>query len=72
MKCPEYIKKALIRRANHAEAFTVLDCMIQEFLDKHNILVEEYDICGGCESYVNPHSSSKRILKAIEESEDTE
>lgn len=27
---------------------------------------EEYDINGGCESYVNPYQSSNRILCAVE------
>ena len=26
------------------------------------IVVEKYDICGDCESYVNPPDSSKRII----------
>ena len=54
MKCPQYIKDMLMSRAHHAERFTSLDVDIQEWLDKHGITVEEYDICGGCESYVNP------------------
>ena len=65
MKCPKYIEEALRRRANHAAKFTSLDVMIMEFLEKNDIIVEEYDICGGCESYVNPHDSSRRILEAI-------
>lgn len=71
MKCPKYIKEALIQRAKCAERFTELDYMISEWLDTHNIEVEEYDICGGCESYVNPFDSSRRIITAIEEAEDT-
>lgn len=66
MKVPKYIKQALESRANHAERFTYLDCIIFEFLDKHGIPYEEYDINGGCESYVNPHASSDRLLRAIE------
>lgn len=66
MKVPKYIKQALESRANYAERFTHLDCIIFKFLDKHGILHEEYDICGGCESYVNPHASSDRLLRAIE------
>lgn len=65
MKCPKYIEKALLRRANHAAAFSTLDVEIMEFLEKNDIEVEEYDICGGCESYVNPYDSSRRILEAI-------
>ena len=66
MKVPKYIKQALESRANYAERFTRLDCIIFEFLEKHNISCEGYDINGGCESYVNPHSSIDRILRAIE------
>ena len=56
----------LMRRAKYTSAFTDIDCTIQEWLDKYGIVVEEYDICGGCESYVNPYSSSRRIIEAIE------
>ena len=56
-------------RANHAAKFTDIDVAVHEWLDKHGIIVEEFDICGGCESYVNPHASSKRIIEAIEEFE---
>lgn len=68
MKCPKYIKDALRRRANHATQFTNLDVMIADWLEKQGLLdkVELYDICGGCESYVNPDSSSARILELIE------
>lgn len=68
MKCPKYIKKALEQRADCACKFTELDVMIGEWLEKHDLLykVEEYDIHGGCESYVNPDSSSARILEVIE------
>ena len=68
MKCPKYIKEALKQRANCAARFTELDVMIGDWLEKHNLLdsVESYDICGGCESYVNPYSSSYRILEVIE------
>lgn len=71
MKVPKYIKQALKSRANHAQRFTHLDCIIAEFLDRYNIPCEEYDIYGGCESYVNPHDSSNRILRAIENHKNT-
>lgn len=68
MKCPKYIKDALQQRAKCADRFTELDVMIAEWLEKHDLiyLVEDYDIHGGCESYVNPSNSSERILKVIE------
>lgn len=56
MKCPQYIKNMLMRRAKHAADFTELDVAISEWLDTHGIEVEEYDICGGCESYVIPQT----------------
>ena len=66
--CPKYIKEALTQRAKCASRFTELDVMIGEWLEKHNIYdkVEHYDISGGCEAYVNPDSSSARILEVIE------
>ena len=69
MKCPQYIKDMLMARAHHAERFSSLDWDVQEWLDKHGIEVVECDICGGCESYVNPRDSSKRIIQAIEDFE---
>ena len=67
MKCPRYIEDALRQRANCAARFTELDVMIAEWVEKHDLLylVEEYDIHGGCESYVNPDASSARILEVI-------
>lgn len=69
MKCPKYIKTALLKRASYASKFTMMDVIISEWVDKHQIQVEEYDIYGGCESIVNPYSSIRRILEAIEEKE---
>lgn len=70
MKCPKYIKQMLIQRAACAEKFTELDIAIKKWLEKNDLLdlVEDYDICGGCESYVNPFASSARILEIIENS----
>ena len=68
MRCPNYIRKALIKRAKCAATFTDLDLEISEWLEKNDLLnlIEDYDIHGGCESYVNPYDSSFRILKVIE------
>jgi hypothetical protein len=46
------------------------DVIIVEFLEKHGIEVEEFDIVGGCEMYVNPYSSAARVLEAIERSKE--
>ena len=45
--------------------FSIQDEVIRKFLERNNIEVEEFDISGGCESYVNPVDSSNRILEAI-------
>lgn len=70
MKCPKYIKQALLSRANHAERFLVLDAMLTEWLEKNSIQVDGCDIDGGVEAYANPHDSSSRILEAIEAKEE--
>lgn len=67
MKCPKYIKDLCYRRANAAGKFIGYDYKIYEWLEEHNIEVNSYDILTGCESIVNPYSSSDRIIKAIEE-----
>ena len=70
MKCPKYIKEMLLQRAACSTKFTELDIAIKKWLEKNGLLdlVEDYDICGGCESYVNPFASSDRILEIIENS----
>lgn len=65
MKCPKYITEALNKRATCAINFSIHDSTISRFLDKHGIEVEDFDIRGGCESYINPVDSSNRILRAI-------
>lgn len=67
MKCPKYIKDLCYKRAKAASKFMDYDFEIYNWLEDHNIQVEDYDINTGCESIVNPYSSSDRIIKAIEE-----
>ena len=69
MKIPKRIETLLERRAKAAEVFTHCDCEIMDWLEKHNLYseVEEFDICGGCEAYVNPRASISRIKQVIEE-----
>lgn len=38
---------------------------LQEWLDKNEIYVEDYDQIGGAEMFVNPDESARRVLKAI-------
>ena len=66
MRCPQYIKDLCIRRAKAATKFMDYDYEIAEWLEKHNIEVEDFDIHTGCESICNPYPSSYRIIKAIE------
>ena len=70
MKCPKYMSELCIKRAKAAEKFCAYDWEIAEFLDKHHIYVEDYDIHTGCESIVNPRASSNRIIEAIENAEE--
>lgn len=65
MKIPKYIEKALERRAKAAEIWNRNDLIISEFIDKHNIIAEDYDYHGGCEAIVNPWTSSSRVAEAI-------
>ena len=67
MKCPKYIKDLCYRRAKAASKFIDYDYKIYEWLEDHNVQVEDFDILTGCESIVNPYASSDRIIKAIEE-----
>lgn len=65
MKVPKYIEKALERRARAANQWNSNDLIISEFIDKHKIVVEDYDYHGGCEAIVNPWTSSRRVYDAI-------
>ena len=65
MKVPKYIEEALRKRAEFADRFNHYDYVITNFINNNGIEAEEYDYCGGCESIVNPHSSSARIHEAI-------
>lgn len=66
MKCPKYIKELCMKRARAASKFLDYDWDIAQWLDDHNISVEECDIRTGCESLCNPFPSSRRIIEAIE------
>ena len=67
MKCPKYIEDLCKKRAEYACKFMKCDGEIAKWLEKHNLLseVEDYDILTGCESIVNPDSSSERIIAVI-------
>ena len=69
MKCPNYIRDLCYKRAKAASKFIDYDYKIYEWLEDHNVQVEDFDILTGCESIVNPYASSDRIIKAIEDYE---
>ena len=69
MKCPDYIRNALNKRATYADKVAILDGIVADWLEKNGIEVEFEDIHGGVEIYVNPYDSSQRILDAIEAKE---
>lgn len=65
MKIPKYIENLIDRRAGLAALLNHADRKLGEWLEKNGINVEEYDIHGGCEMYVNPWASADRIKQAI-------
>lgn len=69
MNIPKYIEKALNDREKAADKFNSADYIISEFIEKHDIVVENYDYRGGVESIVNPSASAARIREAIENKE---
>ena len=65
MKIPKYVEKLIVRRCRLAKELNSTDVKLAHFLERNGIEVEEYDIYGGCEMYVNPDSSSERVREAI-------
>jgi hypothetical protein len=72
MKCPEYIRVAINKRAQYADKTMLLDNLVASWIEKHGIEVEDYDIRGGTEIYVNPYESAQRLLEAIANKESEE
>lgn len=70
MKIPKHIEKLCMRRAKLAEDLNSVDFKLSNWLEKHNIPVEEYDCRSGVEMYANPWASADRVLKAIADKED--
>lgn len=68
MKIPKYIQVLIDQRERYAIKYVETDYQLSEWLDKHNIMVMDYDIYGGCESIVNPTDSANRIKEAIKNS----
>lgn len=65
MKIPKKIEILINRRAKLAKDLNLVDYELSEWLDGHNVFVEDYDYRTGCEMYANPDDSAERIKKAI-------
>ncbi len=65
MEVPKYIEKIITRRAELAMDLNSADHKLSKWLEKNDIEVEECDISGGCELYVNPYDAAERIREAI-------
>lgn len=65
MKIPKYVLDLIIKRQRYAEKVMDSAFSLQEWLDKNEIYVEDYDQIGGSEMFVNPDESASRVLKAI-------
>lgn len=65
MWLPKRIEKLIDRRAKLAADLMDADYELSEWIDKHEILVEECDYRTGCEIYTNPYASARRIKEAI-------
>ena len=65
MKIPKYVQKLLDKRCDYAERLSKTSGELDDWLEKNDIKCEDYDICTGCEIYVNPLDSKLRIMEAI-------
>lgn len=69
MKIPKYVLDLIVKRRRHTEKAMDVAFSLQEWLDKNEIHVEDYDEIGGTEMFVNPHESARRVMNAILEKE---
>ena len=65
MKIPKYIDETLKKRTKAAHKLIEYDCVISEYIEKHNIPVDTADYHLGCEMIMNPEESESNIRKAI-------
>ena len=65
MKIPKYIDETLQKRTKDTYKLIEYDCVISEYIEKHNIPVDTADYCLGCEMIMNPEESESNIRKAI-------
>ena len=69
MKIPKYVLDLIIKRQRYVEKAMDSAFSLQEWLDKNEIYVEDCDEIGGCEMFVNPDESARRVMNAILEKE---
>lgn len=69
MKIPKYVVELIRKRMNYASKAMDASVNLQNWLDAHNIQIEEYDASGGSEMFCNPHQSANRVMKAIMDKE---
>lgn len=67
MQIPKYIEKLIDKRAELSVFLNHADHKLGDWLERNCVKVEEYDIYGGCEMYVNPWNSADRIKQAIKD-----
>lgn len=67
MKIPKRIENLIERRSRLASDLNSIDYELAKWLEEKGLIneVEECDIRGGCEMYVNPHASADRIREII-------
>lgn len=58
-----------MKRQRYAEKAMNAASDLQDWLDAHNIQIEEYDASGGSEMFCNPYHSANRVMKAIMDKE---
>lgn len=65
MNIPGKIEKLIEQRIKYAWSIMRADSKLADWLEGNEIDVEECDIRGGCEMYVNPGAAASRIREAI-------
>lgn len=65
MDIPKKIEKLINQRCRYAELVEKIDYELSIWLKKNRINVDEQDVFGGSEVYLNPIGSANRIRKEI-------
>ena len=65
MDIPKKIEKLINQRCRYSELVEKIDYELSTWLKKNRINVDEQDVFGGSEVYLNPIGSANRIRKEI-------